>query len=127
MLLDVKNSETGCLIPFELSSLPFIPKRFFVVSNNNAGDIRGNHAHINEEHFLICISGTVLVQKESKSGKENIYLKKGNCIHQKELEWYTITFIEKNTSLVVFANHEYTEENYIRDYGEYKKQVENKK
>lgn len=116
MQIDVKENLTGWLVPIDFSNLPFEPKRLFVVKNKNAGDIRGNHAHVNEEHMLICLSGEIKITKQSKEGKTNIHLKANDFLHQKELEWLQLEFLDDQTSLLVLASEEYTEANYIRDY-----------
>ena len=119
MLLECKENKTGYLIPISFDKLPFEPKRAFFVTNKNEGDIRGNHAHINEEHFLVCLSGSVKIKKQNKNGIEDMVVKKTETLYQKQLEWLKIEFLEKNTTLLVFSNSEYTEENYIRDYDKF--------
>ena len=114
MPFEIKENNTGYLIPFNISDIPFTPKRCFFVTNNNLGDTRGNHAHINESHFLI---------KENKDGVEEIILTKGQTLHQKELEWMQLEYIENNSSILVFADELYTEENYIREYKKFKEIV----
>ena len=120
MPFEIKENNTGYLIPFNISDIPFTPKRCFFVTNNNLGDTRGNHAHINEDHFLICLGGKIKLTKENKDGVEEIILTKGKTLHQKELEWMQLDYIENNSSILVFANELYTEENYIREYKKFK-------
>jgi hypothetical protein len=124
MQLEVKQNSNGFLIPCEIDRLPFKPERFFFVQNVEPGDIRGNHAHQNEEHYLICLNGSVNVTKEDRSGIVKFTMNRGEVYHQKELEWLILEYIESNTSLLVFANSKYTEDNYIRDYKEFKKILE---
>ena len=119
MLLETKESKTGYLIPIDFDRLPFEPKRAFFVTNKNKGDIRGNHAHINEEHFLVCLSGCVKIKKQNKDNIKTITVRKAESLYQKELEWLRIEFLEKNTTLLVFSNSEYTEKNYIREYDKF--------
>ena len=120
MHLEVKHNPTGFLIPFDMSQIPFEPKRSFFVKNNNANDIRGRHAHQGEEHFLICLNGSVNIEKEDKRGTDKFTLKQGDTYYQKELEWLTIEYLEENTCLLVFADCLYAENNYVRDYDQFK-------
>ena len=120
MRLEVKKNPTGFLIPFDISQMPFNPKRSFFVKNNQANDIRGRHAHQGEEHFLICLNGSINVSKEDKNGIEKFTMEQGDTYYQKELEWLTLEYLEANTCLLVFADALYDESNYIRDYEEYK-------
>jgi dTDP-4-dehydrorhamnose 3,5-epimerase-like enzyme len=127
MQLEVKEANTGYLIPFNISDIPFEAKRCFFVQNNKAGDIRGNHAHINEEHFLICLSGHVKITKESSSGVEEFTLSSGQVLYQKELEWLRLEYISDNTSILVFADALYEESNYVRNYEDFRNMIKDRK
>ena len=120
MHTDVKRSASGYLIPMSLGELPFIPQRAFVVRNNAQGDERGNHAHRNEEHYLVCVAGSIEIKYEDATGKGSFVLNTGDSHHQKELQWLNLRFLEHTTMLLVFADQEYDENHYIRDYEEFK-------
>ena len=127
MHLEVKHSSTGFLIPFDMSQIPFEPKRSFFVKNSQENDIRGRHAHQGEEHFLICLNGSVNVEKEDINGTDKFTLNQGDTYYQKELEWLVLEYTQPNTSLLVFADTLYDESNYIRDYEQYKKIIKDQK
>ena len=124
MQIDVKENESGSLLPFSLQNLPFAPKRFFVVKNKFQYAERGNHAHINENHFLICLGGTININYEDSAETGSVMLKHGDCFYQKELQWLKLVFEEENSCLLVFADSEYTEKNYIRDYYDFCKIID---
>ena len=123
MRIDVKENETGYLLPLSLKELPFVPKRFFVVKNKIKNAARGNHAHVNEEHMLICLNGLIYIKHEDSNGVGEVILKTGEFFHQRELQWLNLNFLEENTMLLVYANTEYDEKNYIRDYDHFKKMI----
>jgi hypothetical protein len=120
MQISIKENETGYLLPLSLKELPFIPKRLFVVKNKMKDIHRGDHAHLNEEHFLICLHGTLKIKYETSLERGTFLLKTGQSYHQKELQWLNLNFLEENTTLLVFSDNEYDEKNYIRDYKVFK-------
>ena len=127
MQIDVKESETGYLFPIDFEKLPFTPKRAFVVTNKNKNVIRGRHAHINEQHYLICLNGKVQIKFESADLNEVFFMGVGNSLYQKELEWLEIEFVEEQTMLLVFADKEFNENRYVRDYEEFKRMIRGKR
>jgi len=121
MQFEIKKNSNGFLIPLEMDKVPFDIKRAFFVQNLKPGDIRGNHAHKGEEHFLICLNGSINVTKEDINGTSKFTLETGSSYYQKELEWLVLEYTQPNTSLLVFADALYDEANYIRDYEQFKK------
>jgi len=120
MHIDVKKSETGYLIPMSLQELPFTPKRVFVVKNKFQNADRGGHAHVEEEHYLVCVAGSVEIKYENYSGTGMFTLQTGASHHQRELEWLNLRFKENDTMLLVFSDQEYSESRYVRDYENFK-------
>jgi hypothetical protein len=123
MQISVKENLEGFLLACNKLEIPFKIKRFFVVKSKKENCERGNHAHVNEEHFLICLDGEVLIKSEDKNGKSTFILKRGDCFYQKEMVWLNLEFKTKQTTLLVFADSEYTEENYIRSYNLFKDMI----
>ena len=123
MQISVKENLEGFLLACNKLEIPFEIKRFFVVKSKKENCERGNHAHVNEEHFLICLDGEVLIKSEDKNGKSTFILKRGDCFYQKEMVWLNLEFKTKQTTLLVFADSEYTEENYIRSYNLFKDMI----
>jgi UDP-2-acetamido-3-amino-2,3-dideoxy-glucuronate N-acetyltransferase len=123
MQISVRENLEGFLLACNKLEIPFEIKRFFVVKSKKENCERGNHAHVNEEHFLICLDGEVLIKSEDKNGKSTFILKRGDCFYQKEMVWLNLEFKTKQTTLLVFADSEYTEENYIRSYNLFKDMI----
>jgi len=123
MQISVKENLEGFLLACNKLEIPFEIKRFFVVKSKKENCERGNHAHVNEEHFLICLDGEVLIKSEDKNGKSTFILKRGDCFYQKEMVLLNLEFKTEQTTLLVFANSEYTEENYIRSYNLFKDMI----
>ena len=52
----------GTLVPLELSSLPFEPRRIFVIGDVEPGTTRGRHAHRHGRQLLVCLAGNIDVE-----------------------------------------------------------------
>lgn len=63
----------GCLLPVDFSSLPFEPKRMFVVSDVPAGCVRGGHGHHTGHQLLIALQGEVDVVTRDSFGAEVLH------------------------------------------------------
>lgn len=124
MLIDVKENETGFLLPVTFNQLPYSPKRIFVIKNKFSGAIRGKHAHLIDKQILLVLNGSIKLSYENKFSKGILNLSFGQTYFSKELEWLEIEMLEPNTIILVFCSIEYDETEYIRDYDLFKKKVE---
>lgn len=112
-----KSSENGNITFFENDDLKsFYSKRFFWISNVPEGSIRGVHAHRKENQVLVCLKGKVIVSLESVEGKQSEFVldRESQGLIVPCMHWQEIKFRE-NCILMVFADREYSEEDYIRD------------
>lgn len=126
MQIDVKENETGFLLPINFKDLPYCPKRAFIIKNKSAGVIRGRHAHKVDKQIIICISGLANIKYENKNGTGYKQMKFGDIYNSNEHEWLEIEMIQKETVLLVLCSVEYDESEYIRDYEEFKNIIEKK-
>ena len=112
--LDVRGNlsfvEQNNHIPFEI-------KRTYWVYDVPGGEARGGHAYINNEEFIIALSGSfdVIVDNgvEKKVFQMNrsyygLYIPKGM--------WREINNFSSNSFALEFGSTEYNETDYIRDY-----------
>lgn len=112
--LDVRGNlsfvEQNNHIPFEI-------KRTYWLYDIPGGEARGGHAYINNEEFIIALSGSfdVVVDdgKEKKTFQMNrsyygLYIPKGM--------WREINNFSSNSFALEFGSTEYNETDYIRDY-----------
>lgn len=115
------NNKTGCLIPIEyLKDLKSDIKRSFIVSSSQENTIRGKHAHINLNQFLICISGKCKVICDDGSSKKTFNLCKPNqvlCIPNQI--WSEQQYQEISTILLVLCDDDFKESDYIRNYSDF--------
>lgn len=112
--LDVRGNlsfvEQNNHIPFEI-------KRTYWLYDVPGGEARGGHAYINNEEFIIALSGSfdVIVDdgKEKKVFQMNrsyygLYIPKGM--------WREINNFSSNSFALEFSSTSYDENDYIRDY-----------
>ena len=89
-------------------------------------NLRGQHAHKRCHQYLIALNGEVEVTVDNGHLKQTFLLNdlhKG--LHIPPLVWGTQTFKTKESILLVFASDNYSADDYISDYNEFK-QMTNK-
>ena len=97
--------------------IPFEIKRTYWVYDVPGGEARGGHAYINNEEFIIALSGSFDVVVDDGKGKRvfqmnrsyyGLYIPKGM--------WREINNFSSNSFALEFGSTEYNENDYIRDY-----------
>lgn len=117
------KKKSGTLIPISLSKdIPFKTKRIFMIYGNK-NFIRGNHAHKKCSQFLMPIFGKIKIDYFDKFRKNSVLLnsdkKKGILL--KPLTWCKLTFLSKNSIILVFCDREYEYKDYIEKISDFKK------
>lgn len=106
------------------NEVPFIPKRYFVVFNVPSQNIRGEHAHYECHQFLICITGTCSVIVDDGDLRREVELNSPDMgIYIPPLTWGVQYKYSSEAVLLVFASDTYNENDYIRDYSEFKNYI----
>jgi hypothetical protein len=102
--------------------LPFIVKRIFYLYDVPGGESRGAHAHKLCHQFLVCISGSFEVLLDDGFVKRSVLLNNPNYgLHIPPGIWASENNFSSGSICLVFASHEYSESDYIRNYTEYLK------
>ena len=117
------KKKSGTLIPISLSKdIPFKTKRVFMIYGNK-NFVRGNHAHKKCSQFLMPIFGKIKIDYFDKVRKNSVLLnsnkKKGILL--KPLTWCKLTFLSKNSIILVFCDREYEYKDYIEKISDFKK------
>lgn len=115
--LEHKSSHKGNITFLENPNLEnFSNRRSFWISQVPDGSVRGVHAHRKENQVLVCLQGEVEVLLEDlKGAKFEFRLQsEGEGLFVPKLHWQQIKFLN-NPILMVFADKEYSEADYIRD------------
>ena len=121
------GDDRGNLIALEELSeqVPFEVKRVYYAFDTQPGSIRGNHAHRVLRQLVICVSGAFTFVCEMPDGTRTEHRldwpNKGLLIEG--MVWREIKDFSKDSVMLVLASEHYNEADYIRDYGEYLRQV----
>ena len=125
-MLKINADKRGKLVSINdiLQDIPFNVKRMMHISDVPDGDTRGYHAHKQNKQLLMCFAGTVEVKTIAKddSGalvEQNHVLNEGDFLYTPEMTWGEQTYYN-NAILNVLCSEKYNEEDYIRDYEEFK-------
>lgn len=119
----VITDHRGELIAIEYpKQLNFPLKRVYYMYNVGEGITRGNHSHMDLEQVLIAVSGKVTVKVKTPYEEEIYELNDpSRGLYIGPMIWREMYDFSKDAVLLVLASKEYDEEDYIRNYEEYKK------
>ncbi len=122
------GDERGQLVALEeLKDIPFEIKRVYYMYDTKDGVRRGFHSHKTLEQILICIHGSCKVLLDNGSEKKVIFLEKPyEGLYVPKNMWREMYDFSEDAVLMVLASEYYREEDYIRDYDEFLKNVSQK-
>ena len=115
------GDERGNLIVIEgKSQIPFEIKRLFYIFGTDSNATRGEHAKINSEFIMICVSGSCKVRLFDGYAESIMCLKSPDCaLYIPKMIWKEMFDFSKNCVLLVLSNMPYDAKEYIRDKNEY--------
>lgn len=119
------NNEIGNLVPLEYdTNIPFEVKRIFYTYSIPFESNRGAHAYNNTEQVLVCVSGSLKI-KCFDGNKEIIYELNSpdEALYVSPKVWRTTFEHSTDAVLLVLSSLEYDENDYIRDYDEFKQRI----
>jgi UDP-2-acetamido-3-amino-2,3-dideoxy-glucuronate N-acetyltransferase len=98
-------------------SVPFVPKRYFLVFGVPSVETRGEHAHRECHQFLVCVRGSVSVVADDGRRREEYLLDRPELgLHLPPMVWGIQYRYSADAVLLVFASHYYDPADYIREY-----------
>ena len=122
------GDERGQLVALEeFKDIPFEIKRVYYMYDTGEGVHRGFHAHRKLEQILICIHGSCKVLLDNGEEKKVISLEKPyEGLYISNDMWREMFDFSPDAVLMVLASELYDESDYIRDYDEFIKMVNEK-
>ena len=103
-------------------NMPFEVKRIYYLYDVPSGEERGGHAHFNLEQYIIAASGSFDVILDDGVNKRRIFLNRPNlALHVVPGLWRELDNFSSGSISMVLASHVYDENDYIREYNEFKK------
>lgn len=111
----------GCLSVGEYSSsLPFVPRRYYVIYGVPSREVRGEHAHKTLHQFMVCLAGQCALIVDDGEHREEILLDNPAVgVYRPPMIWGVQYKFSPDAVLLVLASHPYDADDYIRDYDQY--------
>lgn len=101
-------------------TVPFVPKRYFLVFDVPCRNVRGEHAHRKCHQFLICVNGSCAVVVDDGSQRHEVLLDRPTVgLYMPPMIWGVQYKHSDDAVLLVFASEYYDPSDYVRDYAEY--------
>ncbi len=101
-------------------SIPFPPRRYFLVFDVPSREVRGEHAHRSCHQFLVCVKGSCAVVADDGQHRREFALDRPSLgIYLPPMTWGTQYKYSPDAVLLVFASEYYDAGDYIRDYAEF--------
>lgn len=128
-LIEMKifGDERGKLVSLEGNkNIPFDIKRVYYIFDTLPDQVRGKHAHKDLEQIIIAMDGSCEFVLDDGKERKSIWLNRpdiglyiGNNI------WREMQNFSYGCKLMVLASKHYDEKEYIRNYDEFLKVVQN--
>ena len=121
-----KGDERGHLVIVEgMEDIPFDIKRIFYIYGSDKDVIRGQHANRESEFVLINVAGTSKVKVKDGKGNEAIYYlnRPHTGIYLPKMVWKDMYDFSEDSVLLCLASTHYDSTEYIRNYDEFVKVV----
>ncbi len=120
------GDERGNLVVAEGNiDIPFEIKRVFYMYGSDPLVVRGQHANRRTEFVLINVGGTSKVRIDNGKDTAVIELNKPRMgLYIPTMVWKDMYDFSGDSILLVLASEHYDGKEYIRDYEQFKKEVE---
>lgn len=119
--MPVSKDLRGSLSVLEFAdTLPFVPKRFFMIFKVPSKYVRGEHAHKTLHQFLMCIQGSLSLVLDDGINSEELRMNRPDLgVYIPPMVWSVQYNYSPDAVLAVLASESYRAEDYIRDYYEF--------
>lgn len=98
-----------------------IKRVYYINSIVDKKTIRGNHAHKKLEQIIFCINGSFTLNLDDGEKKQKILMNDPSYgIRLGPLLWHTMEEFSSNCVILVLASDYYNENDYLRDYKDFK-------
>ncbi len=108
----------------ELKDIPFKIERTYWIYDVPGGETRGGHAYKENQEFIVALSGSFDVILDDGKEKKTFSLNRSyNGLYVPKGIWREMNNFSTNSLALVLSSTKYSQEDYIRDYEEFKKIV----
>ncbi|MEO3404323.1 FdtA/QdtA family cupin domain-containing protein [Mucilaginibacter sp. CAU 1740] len=116
------HNRAGNITPVENNiHVPFDVKRVYYLYDIPGGESRAAHGHKQLEQFIVAASGSFDLTIDDGINKKTVQLNRPYMgLHVKPGIWRDISNFSSGAICLVLASMLYTEEDYLRDYPDFK-------
>lgn len=115
------QDRRGNLSVVQGMTIPFTSKRVYYLYDIPSGSKRGGHAHKEQQEFLIALSGSFEVVLKDGKSTQTITLNRPNSgLLIVDGIWRELRNFSSGAVCLVLASDEFKEEDYIREYKNFK-------
>lgn len=101
--------------------IPFDTKRVYYLYDVPGGASRAGHAHKNLEQFIIAMSGSFDITLDDGFTRYKYHLNRSYYgLYLSSMTWREIDNFSSGSVCLVLASRLYSEDDYIRDYADFK-------
>jgi dTDP-4-dehydrorhamnose 3,5-epimerase-like enzyme len=109
----------------ENRQIPFEIKRVYYLYDVPSGATRGGHAHKELQQIVIALSGSFDVILDDGYHRRSFFLNRPHYgLYIPPKVWRELENFSSNSVALSLVSHVYDESDYVRDYGVFKKRVE---
>ena len=104
--------------------VPFLIQRIFYIYGTKDGVVRGQHANRASEFMLINLQGSVKIVIDDGRQKDTVILNKAHQgVYLDKMVWKDMCEFSSDSILLVLSSMSYDASEYIRDYDEFVREV----
>ena len=104
-----------------ISNIPFEVQRLFFLKNVPPGQVRGQHAHKQCRQLVVPLSGDCLLMAERGGRTVSLHTREApSGLVFPAFTWLEISNFTSDCVLLVLADMEYDEADYLSDYEDFK-------
>ena len=122
-LIEIRTiiDSRGNLAIIEKQTIPYEIKRVYYLFDVPSDSYRGGHAHKDQLAFLVALSGSFNVTLDDGFSKKSFFLNKPNKgLLIPTWIWRELEDFSSGAVCLVLSSGEFSEEDYIRDYDDFK-------
>jgi len=125
--LPVVHEQNGKISVLENNqNIPFDIKRVYYLYDVPYASERGGHAHYELEQYVVAACGSFsFILDDGKNIREVFLNSPQKALHIKPGIWREMKDFSGGSICLVLASHEYTEADYMRNYEDFIKYVQN--
>jgi len=118
----IGESQLGYISVSEKNNLPFIPKRIYWTYFTPEDVVRGNHAHYELEQILVAVAGKIEVDivLQNEDSFHFVLDSPNFGLFIPKMAWRTMKYSHNSVQMCI-ASMEYDENDYIRNYDQFKR------